>query len=441
MTTEFQKNLLRYLLQAPDGNQYFQYLDDSIFDLTIYQVAFKVLSKYFKKYGHLPTPVSALQLLDDELISTPNLPEGFADQMEALFREFNVPLHKNDKEYIHDSLANTIREKKTDQLIFDYGEQRLNLEQLSSKLNQLALIQKGGELPDVRGFVVQDRQHHSDDYVDVAPTFLHDLNALTTAGGFYSPQLIIFMSGPKHFKTGLLIKLAVEYARGGYQVYYADCENGIRAMRYRSKQAIMENTPEMDKKFGPPTQEEIEITLDNFNRYRGGDIFIDYYPADTTTIGDVRNRLFQIREETSMIPDIIFWDSIDGFLPTDPVDQKRDTRFQIRKVYNEVIALNYEIGSFAIAPSQVNRNAVSKKTFDMKDIAEDFGKIMNAHAVFAICGTPEEIEEKIRRIVPVAQREGKRYAGVNQCIVYVDEEYMYISEVDKEKYLKDISDD
>lgn len=441
MTTEFQKNLLRYLVQASDGNQYFQYLDSSIFDFTTYQVAFDILSKYFKKYGHLPTPVSALQLLDDELASTPNLPEGLADQMEALFREFNVPLHKNDLEYIQDSLANTLREKKTDQLIFDYGEQRLNLEQLSSKLNQLALIQKGGELPDVKGFLVQDRHHYSDDYVDVAPTFLHDLNALTTAGGFYSPQLIVFMSGPKHFKTGLLIKLAVEYARGGYQVYYADCENGKRAMRYRSKQAIIENTPEMDKKFGPLTEEEKEITLDNFNRYRGGDIFIDYYPADTTTVGDVRNRLFQIKEEVGMIPDIIFWDSIDGFLPTDPVDQKRDTRFQIRKVYNEAIALNNEIGSFAIAPSQVNRNAVSKKTFDMKDIAEDFGKIMNAHAVFALCATPEEIEEKIRRIVPVAQREGKRYAGVNQCIIYVDEEYMYISEVDKEKYLKDISDD
>jgi len=439
LTTEYQKNLLRYLLQIHDGNQYFPYLNSDLFDLAIHKIAFDILSGYYKKYGQLPTPASASQLLEDELEQTDSLPEGVDTELRAFFKDCHVPLNGNDAKFITDKLVGFVQSTSADRLILDYSDKKLSVDQLSSKLGQIIMLDKDQAKRDTKGFVVQDRHHHSDDQVEGAPTFLQDLNALTASRGFYSPQLIIFMSGPKHFKTGLIIKLGIEYARDGYKVYYADAENGLRAIRNRAKMAIMECT--LDELYSTDNTDEVDITMENFHRFLGGDIFVDYYPASTSTVGDVRNRLHMIREKHNWIPDIIIWDSIDHFLPTNPMDQRKDTRLQIQRVYHEVIALNDELGAFAIAPSQVNRKAISKKVFDMQDVAEDFGKIMNAHGVFAICATEDELEKKIRRIVPVAQREGVRYAGVNQCMIRVVEERMVIQEIDKDKYLKDITDD
>jgi predicted solute-binding protein len=104
--------------------------------------------------------------------------------------------------------------------------------------------------------------------------------------------------------------------------------------------------------------------------------------------------------------------------------------------------MNKELNTFTIVPSQVNRAAIGKKTFDVKDLAEDFAKAMNANAIFAICATPEEEEQGIRRIIPVSQREGVRYQGGKHiCIVKIDEAKMLVQEVDSEEYLKNVTDD
>lgn len=444
MTTDFQKNVLKYLIQTPEGSQLFPSLDSSLFDLVTCQIAFDTLSKYYKSYGRLPTQDSLQQILAAELKETGDLPGILKEELVALFDDFRLPLDRAEHEYIRDTLIISIQEKKADQFVMSYGERKISLDQLSAKIGQLATLKGGNIELDIDNLLVQDRHNHIDDQIDGAETFLHDLNKLTSARGFYSPQLIIFASGPKHFKTGIIIKLAVEYARGGLNVYYADGENGKKAIRNRAKMAIMECT--LRNLYEAEFADEMEITLANFHRFMGGDIFIDYFPAGTTTVNDVKNRLGQIYETKGWAPDVIIWDSIDHFLPSNPADQRRDTRIQIQKVYHEVIALNNDLNTFAIAPSQVNKAAIDKKVFDMKDLNEDFGKVMNAHAVFAICADDIEIEEdedgySIRRILPIVQREGEKYNGHNHCVVRVNEKRMTVEEVDKAEYYKDVTDD
>ncbi len=441
MTIEFQTNILKYLLQTPNSGQYFQYLDSSVFDLVTFRIAFDILYKYFKQYGDTPTPLVAEQLLQRDLDSTKDLPETISGELSKIFASFKDPLNARDRAYIDDFIVSEIQNKQADKHIMSYGDEKLSLEQLTSKLGQLSLIGQNAVV-DTDGLLIEDRRFHSDDLEDGAPTFLHDLNSMTAAGGFYPPQLIVFASGPKHFKTGFIIKLAVEYARDGYKVYYADGENGKRSIRRRAKMSIMECTAHDLRMSG-----DMDVTLHNFKKYStlfnpdGGDLFIDYWPANTCTVGDVKNRLAYIKDTRNWSPDIIIWDPIDHFLPTSLDDQRRDTRIQIQKVYHEVIAVNSELTTFAIAPSQVNKAAIDKKVFDMKDLNEDFGKVMNAHAVFAICATPEELRAKIRRIIALVQREGERYDGQNQCVIHVDEVVGKVQEVDKEAYYKDLEDD
>ena len=439
MTTDFQKNLLTYLLQTPESSQFFPLLDSALFDLAITKIAFDILSSYYKQYGRLPTASIAEQLLQQELTDTAELPEGLTEQLTGLFQDFRKGLTADDTQFVRDNFVKLVQEKRSEEYIMKYGDDKMSLDQLTSKLGQLSLMDKQAETLSMSNLLIQDRVHHNDDQIDGAPTFLHDLNRMTSARGFYSPQLIIFMSGPKHFKTGVIIKLAVEYARDGYNVYYADGENGLRSIRNRSKMAIMECT--LRELYDADVAPEINITLENFHKYMGGDLFIDYYPAGTASVGDVRNRLRHIKESRGWSPDIIVWDPIDSFLPTDINDQRKDVRHQIQKVYHEAIALNNELGTFAFGPSQVNKAAVSKKVFDIRDLSEDFGKAANAHGIFAICATPDELEQGIRRILPVAQREGEKYTGHNQCVVKVDESRMIVKEVDKDEYYANIEDD
>lgn len=440
MTIDFQQSLLSYLVQFPDGVTYVNDLDDDLFDLIEYKLTLQILKKYHKLYGTLPGKISAQQYLEEQISETPDLSKEVARDLREVFEDLYFPIQPNDRLKIQDTLILEIQQRQIETSFMDFASGKLSVYQVFTKMNKLSSLVKtaGFDTHSDGGFLVMDRERHYDEQVQGNPTFLTELNNLTAARGFYSPQLVIFMSGPKSFKTGLLINLAVEYAREGKKVYYADGENGARSIRNRSKQCIMNCTYE--ELYDSDIQEELNEVLYHFGLYMGGDVFIDSYPAGTKSISDVRNRLAYLREEYNWVPDIIIYDSIDHFIPSNSADRGRDTRIKIQLVYHEAINLNRELNVFSIAPSQVNRDALSKKVFDMKDLSEDFGKAMNAHCIMAICATPEEIDQGIRRIVPVAQREGVAYKGKNFCFIKVDEERMQVEEVDKEQYLSNIND-
>jgi hypothetical protein len=441
MTTDFQQGLLCYLVQFPDGAAYIKDLDEDIFDLFEYKLALQTLKRYHKQYGILPGKISAQQYLEEQIAETPDLTTDVARDLREVFEDMYYPLSPGDKVKIQDTLILEVQAKNLETTFLDFAAGKISPTQVFTKVNKLSSLVKtnGYDTHADGGFLVADREKHFDEQIAGHPTFLHDLNALTAARGFYSPQLIVFMSGPKSFKTGVLLNIAKEYARDGYKVYYADGENGARSIRNRAKQSIMECT--FEELMDPAIQEELNEVLYRFGLYMGGDLYIDSYPANASSIGDVKNRLAYLKEEFKWEPDIIVYDSIDHFIPTSVADRSRDTRIKIQLVYHEAINLNRELGTFAFAPSQVNRQALEKKVFDMKDLSEDFGKVMNAHAVWAICSSPEENEKGIRRIIPVAQREGVAYKGKNICYIQVDEARMQVNEVDKDEYLQNITDE
>jgi hypothetical protein len=441
MIIEYQQSMLGFIVQSAEGGKYIDDLSEEIFDLLEHKLCLQLLKRFKKTYGILPGKVSALQFVDEQINETRDLSLEVAKNLRETMEDIYYPLEEGDRLKVHDSIILEIQQKQIDNTFMDHASGKLSVAQVLTKINKLSGMVKsvGYDTHADGGFLIKDREKHYGEQIQGNPTFIHDLNALTAAGGFYAPQLIIFMSGPKFFKTGLLINFGVEYARCGYKVYYADGENGSRSIRNRAKQCIMECT--YQELYDESMQEELNETLERFGRYMGGDLFIDSYPAGTKSINDVRIRLAELKEKHGWGPDIIIYDSIDHFIPSNAADRGRDTRLKIQLVYHEAINLNRELNTFAFAPSQVNREAVNKKVFDLRDISEDFGKFMNAHAVFGLCANPDELEQGIRRIIPIAQREGVGYKGKNYCLVQIDEEHMKVSEIDKEAYLKDVTDD
>jgi hypothetical protein len=253
---------------------------------------------------------------------------------------------------------------------------------------------------------------------------------MTAAGGFYSPQLIVILSEPKAFKTGTILEMAIGFMKDGLKVYVADTENGELSIRNRVEQALLRcSLTELNDPGMYDTLQEVK----RWSMIAGGNILIDSWVAYSATTYHVKSRIKQVIKDYDFTPDVIIWDAIDHFMPSDAELRKKDERFRIRGVYFDIIAINKEFGCFSIGPSQVNRQAVNKKIITMKDFGEDFGKAANCHAAFAICRTDEEVEVGIARLVPVAQRQGKRYKPNVVCVLKIDEEHHDVHEISIEE--------
>ena len=447
MDQRFQLGLLCYLVQSPNGELYVDSINEEMFEFVEFKLTSQLLKRFYKLRHKMPGELDAAAFLEEEITNTRDLPEKVAKDLREVFEDIYEPLSEKDKQFIEDKLIVSLQSSKLETVSSRFAKGEISPGEFFKELDPISALALPGndEIYKDGARLVADRANTADDQIEGAPTFLHDLNILTAARGFYSPQIIVFMSGPKHYKTGLLIKLAVEYARDGKQVYYADGENGARSIRNRMKQTILEC--ELGELYdGTISQEEIDDALRLFGFYMGGEVFIDGYPAGQKSMKDVKVRLAYLKETVGFDPDIIVWDSIDHFAPSNPEDKKRDTHIKSQIVYFEAIALNKELGTFSFAPSQVNRKAISKKVFDMTDVAGDFGKIMNAHAIFAICATDDELEEDengmtTRRIIPIAQREGVGYRGKNQCLVKIDEKRQIIMDAEIVKDDENVTDD
>ena len=429
-------SLLCYLVQSPNGESYIESINDDLFEFIEFKLTSQLLKRYHKLKHRIPGELEATAFLEEEIKNTRDLPEATAKDLREVFEDIYIPLKPKDLQFVEDELIIGVQSKQLEVLSSRFAKGELTPEEFLKQTEPLAAMAVPGDDDTYKegARLVADRYNNADDRIEGDPTFLHDLNMLTAAGGFYAPQLIIFMSGPKHFKTGLLIKTGVEYARNGRKVYYADGENGARSVRNRAKMAILEC--ELRELFdGTISKEEINEALRIFGFYMGGELFIDSYPAGQKSVKDVKIRLAFLKEKYGFEPDLIVWDSLKNFVPSDTAERRRDPHIKSQIVYHEAINLNKELDIFAFGPSQVQRGAISKKVFSMGDIQGDFGKVMGAHAIFAICATDEELEPdedgmSIRRIIPIAQREGVGYRGKNMCIVKIDEARMIIKEAE-----------
>jgi replicative DNA helicase len=439
MTLEFQKELFRFVLQdKKEGSKHIKLLDPSIFSQSEYQVLFDLAQKYFEKYKVLPSKTSFLEFFDKSS-KTLDLEKRILDRLDKSIRELYVPFNL-DLGIVKETIIEFAQYQKTKELFTKYAsklsEGQSTFKEIQKEMNKImsigaqelasAVVHGGSLLEEDPPNLIQT----------VHPCYIHGVNRLTAAGGFHSPQLIVLMAPPKGFKTGNLLKMAIEYAKSGLKCYYVDLENGVGSIRQRAKQAFLECTrEELYETEIRKTYRELRGRIKLF----GGDLITDYYPSYSKTVLDVESELEKLRDEKGWIPDAIFWDYPDLLEPTDR--NIKEKRLKPTAVYSDIIKLNVRWGTFSMALSQVNRAALDKEVFTMQDFAEDFGKAATAHAAFALCATEVEQMGHLQRWVPVMQREGQRYLGHNFAITEVMEDVMSVREVSIEyadKKLKEL---
>lgn len=428
MTLEFQKELFKFILQdKKEGSKHIKLLEPSIFSQSEYQVLFDLAKKYFEKYKVLPSKASFLEFFDRSS-KTLDLEKRILERLDKAIRELYVPFDL-DSGIVKETIIEFAQYQKTKELFTKYAsklsEGQNVFKEIQKEMNKIMSIGAEDNVMNsiVRGGSILEDAPPSVKKI-VRPCYLKGVNRTTSAGGFYTPQLIILMAAPKGFKTGNLIKMAIEYVKTGLKVYYVDMENGVDSIRHRGIQAFLECT-----------RQDLEET-ETLKAYRGlreqiklfgGDLIHDYYPSKGKSVLDVEAELDKLRDEHGWEPDMIFWDYPDLMKPVDP--NIKDHRLKPTAVYEDIIKLNVRKNVISFGLSQVNRAALEKEVFTIADFAEDFGKAATAHAAFAICATPREKMAHLARIVPVMQREGQEYDGENFTIVEIDHATMSVTPV------------
>lgn len=434
MTLDFQKQLLQYLVQIREGRKFVGLLTSDVFDLPQHQVLLEALSNYIEKYGIQPSKPNFTEYIDRELTKSGDFPEDVYSSIEKELKFIYTPF-KADTEMIKDVLVEEIQRKLTKALLVEAASKVKTgdseyFDTLMYQMSKIVNLAKEleDEVHEKGSFLVEDYTGHLGTVVDGHATFIKGVNAMTAAKGFHSPQLVIFMGAPKSFKTGTLLNIALEYARDGYKVFYVDNENGLRSLRARFYQALLETTRD---KLNEKDEKVILKQIMKKFKVMKGDVFMEYFPAYASTTQDVENHLDKLKDENGWEPDIICWDYPDLLMPVDKTVKEK--RLQIQHVYHDIIRLNNKRSVFSIGLSQVSKLAVNAEVIDMTHFAEDFGKAMNCHAAFALCATEVEQAAGIRRILPVVQREGVQYNKKNYAIIKIDAPTMNIKELGMEE--------
>lgn len=432
MTIEFQKDVVKYLCQRKDAKKYIEIINDDFFDGADEYVVFALLKSFVQEYHSQPSLGNLLEFFHKELRKKKEkLPADLVNSSEEAIRTAFEVLTAN-VDQIREIIIEEYQFKLTKDLFIENAAKvkQKDPEVIKDMFRKLSDIKKLGETDldeekKNRGtFLLKD--HSNDDYDDTEghPTNLRAINRMTSTGGFYCPQLIVIMSGPKGFKTGTLLNLAKGYVQDGYKVYYADAENGHVRLKHRVRQAMLNCT------YNELRSGVMDDTLDQMvTKYMalGGDFKADFYPAHTKTIHDVEIELEYLRDEHGWVPDIICYDYLDLFKPID--SSIKEKRLKIQACYFDAIALQNKWGMFGFTLSQVNKEAINKRIIDITAFSEDFGKAANAHAAFAFCRDKVEKELGIGRLLPVMQRDGVAQESNKACFVKVEEGKMLMEEI------------
>jgi hypothetical protein len=438
-TVAFQMNVLRFFCKDRDAKKYIDLIEDVVFDVAEQKVILGLLKGYLKKYKTLPkNPENLIEFFDQEIIrSSKPVPDEVYRKVSDTMEELWMP-YENDTEIIKDTIIRHAQYKMAKDMGETYFPKLKEGPEVYERMHKrmLDIINLAAEVEedDNRGgFLLKEHKYDKESYVDGTPIFLNGVNRMTAAKGFYTPQFVLFMGGPKAFKTGLTLKTAVELMRDGMNVYYADTENGTVSIKNRARQAIMEC------KRSELKRDEIRGELDNMIpklSRMGGDMVIDFYPAHSKSISDVESNLEWYKEKYNWVPDVIVYDDPDHFVSAEKKRNGRlETRHNITQVYFEIIRLNHKLSTWALGISQVGKAAVGAEIIDMTAFAEDFAKARNCHAAFAICRTDLEMEKGTARILPVVQREGVKQQDAKPCHIEIDESRMKVEEVDMKKAL------
>lgn len=441
MLLQFEEDILRYFVEPKNNaSKYFKKIDHSIFELVDHQILYQLIVGFYEDFRKVPTKTDLTEYSLRQLESG-DYAEDLSKSVLILIKRKLFKPPESTESFIKDTLIEHAAYKMSRNLFKDYGTRLKEgigiFKEIKSKMSDiLSMFSEDVEVTCSRGGdIMQNGGYIRHSTTKILATVFEGLNQTMGARGISSPELVVIMSEAKSFKTGMLLVLACSLARVGYKVYYADGENGYKSIVTRQKQFFCECTKleVINDTFDDPDLEDITVS-DMFEsisrdiRSYGGALVTDSFAPGTSSISDVSASLDQYREEDGFIPDIIFYDAYEHFIPDK--DQGSDT-LNSQKVIKDIIGLNMRLGCSAVTPVQVNRGAIGKDKFSIADVGRDYGVIRFAHVVLAMVANELERACGLLQLWTVVQREGQ--SDQSACMVHIDPPNMQAKEISTER--------
>lgn len=217
-------------------------------------------------------------------------------------------------------------------------------------------------------------------------------------GGLAPGELGFFLAPPGRGKTFSLVNMGASALRQGKRVLHVTLEIPARSVGIRYDCCLTESTKEEVR--------ENPITL--FKKLKeikksGSELLIKDYSYIHCSIAELHN-ILQERINSGKPIDLLIVDYGDLMVPP---QKYKDTRHEVAKIYEELRIIAGYFNVPVWTASQGNRVSLSKRTIDMRDIAEAFAKANVADIIIAVCQTEEEKMEKEMRLYVAKTRMGE----------------------------------
>jgi hypothetical protein len=250
--------------------------------------------------------------------------------------------------------------------------------------------------------------------------------------GYKRKQLICFLGSAKGSKTWTLTNLARRAIIEGLNVLHISHEVSAEEteMRYDMMFGSLTSTEKpvsveyrLYNKYGEELLEERHTStrdtvyslkaikkLRKKTKRLPGKLIIKKYPMGSCSFEEIERYINYLEIYESFSPDVLINDYVD--IMKLPLKDSSSTRDRLNEAYKLHKQIADERNILVATVSQVTRAAIQKANPSMKDIAEDIRKAANVDVLLALAQTEEEQEEKLMRVLVLANRSGPQNCGV-----------------------------
>ena len=430
-TTEFQLEILRFLVQDKDGGLVVKRVKPSYLVLIEHSIIAEGLVKFFKKNNKVPSK-NILKQEIKELLEGKNYvdlvtKEDVPNINKIIDDLYNTPLQ--DSEYIRDRIYqfSTYVEMKNLNESFDL-ENFDQYEEYSKKFDRILQNSKP-KTEDEPLYLIRDlaqRQFKRKVNPDVIPSPYKQLNDLTNAGGFPSGSVLVLLDKPKAKKTFFLVNLAKGYLRMKKSVLYIDTENGKNQIMDRMIQSSI-NVSKKDLYTGDFDKKEASH-IRKLSRF-GVELVIERVHAMITDCNYIRDLIDKLRSQGINIQVVI----IDYAAKLASIARDKDDFDRISNVYVDIQNLADEANLDCIwTANHITREGAKHREtrYEENDISGAISIVRNAQGIYGLNATPQEEAEGIQRLEIVVQRDGLPFG---RAVFKVDVEHQRAVELTKEQ--------
>ena len=430
-TTEFQLEILRFLVQDKDGGLVVKRVKPSYLVLIEHSIIAEGLVKFFKKNNKVPSKNILKQEIKEllegknyvDLVTQDDVPNinKIIDDL------YNTPLQ--DSEYIRDKIYqfSTYVEMKNLNESFDL-ENFDQYEEYSKKFDRILRNSKP-KTEDEPLYLIRDlaqRQFKRRVDPDVIPSPYKQLNDLTNAGGFPSGSVLVLLDKPKAKKTFFLVNLAKGYLRMKKSVLYIDTENGKNQIMDRMIQSSI-NVSKKDLYTGDFDKKEASH-IRKLSRF-GVELVIERVPAMITDCNYIRDLIDKLHSQGINIQVVI----IDYAAKLASIARDKEDFDRISNVYVDIQNLANEENLDCIwTANHITRDGAKHREtrYEENDISGAISIVRNAQGIYGLNATPQEEAEGIQRLEIVVQRDGLPFG---RAVFKVDVEHQRAVELTKEQ--------